>query len=106
MMAVTNQHILGEIEKVRKILVGNGEPEKGVCFRLKESENKIVALEKCHCGNNGKVIFGVPASVRSEMWKWWIRIGNTAVWICIAYLVAWASRHGVEITNILKQIPK
>ena len=106
-MAVTNQHILNEIAKLRteeikplrEILIGNGDPEKSLCFRVSHIEN-------VHCKNSGKTLLGIPASVRSEGWKWFIRLGNVTVWILIAYLVTWANEHGVEITNILRQLPK
>jgi len=110
---ITNQHILNELNKLRTeelkplrlILTGNGEPQKGVCYKLEQVTDRLDNHIKYANGKNKKIL-GVPAEVRSEAIKWFIRIGNVLSWLFLAWLVNWFAEHGVELTEILKSIPK
>ena len=111
MPQVTNQHILKEIEKLRveeirplrQILIGNGEPERGVCYRLERVSEKLDQhIEKAN--GKDKKILGMDTELRSTLIKNAIRIVNFATAAFLLYITYWLSQHGVELKKLIETV--
>ena len=109
---ITNQQLYDELKSLRETeiapirvrVMGNGDPEKGLCWEIAETK-KLLEDHIKRAEATKKTILGVPADVRSELWKWFIRSGNVITWLILAWLINWFSHNGVKIAELLNQIP-
>jgi hypothetical protein len=114
---ITNREILREIVELREdqkalnhVILGDGEPEKGMYFRIAMLENtqkdiqaKADAIDKKIEGSlsvisnriNGKPFLGIEAKLLDKGWKIFVRIMGPATIGGILYLI-----------NLLENLPK
>ena len=98
MMAETSKiaQVLKEVQNLNKVILGNGDPEKGMVVRLIRIEDKIDShLKGCDeerkaaaktvveefyknhplPSTSNKIIWGVTPELRTKIWMWFIRVG-------------------------------